>query len=79
MPSFGASQPLVQEMRWRQQDFEVTNVDDAMVELNNLLGDHPPTRGEVTVMTQRKLSALADEESHNCIFCDQLDDLHYHL
>ena len=52
-------------MRWRQQDFEVTNVDDAMVELNNLLGDLPLTRGEVTVMTQRRLSALVDEESHS--------------
>ena len=34
-------------------------------ELNNLLGDLPLTRGEVTVMTQRKLSALVDEESHS--------------
>ena len=65
LSSYGASQLLVQEMRWRQQDFEVTNVDDALAELNNLLGDLPLTRGEVTVMTQRKLSALVDEESHS--------------
>ena len=61
--SFGASQLLVQEMRWRQQDFNGTNVDSALEELNNLLGDHL-TQGEVTVMTQRKLSTLVDEESH---------------
>ena len=65
LSSYGASQLLVQEMRWRQQDFEVTNVDNAMAELNNLLGDLPLTRGEVTVMTQRKISALVDEESHS--------------
>ena len=62
--SFGASQLLVQEMRWRQQDFNGTNVDSALEELNNLLGDHL-TQGEVTVMTQRKLSTLVDEESHS--------------
>ena len=46
LSSYGASQLLVQEMRWRQQDFEVTNVDDALAELNNLLGDLPLTRRE---------------------------------
>ena len=64
LSSFGASQLLVQEMRWRQQDFNGTNVDSALEELNTLLGDHL-TQGEVTVMTQRKLSALVDEESHS--------------
>ena len=62
--SYGASQLLVQEMRWKQQDFNGTNVDSAMEELNSLLGDHL-TQGEVTVMTQRKISALVDEESHS--------------
>ena len=36
----------------------------ALEELNNLLGDHL-TQGEVTVLTQRKLSTLVDEESHS--------------
>ena len=62
--SFGATQFLVQEMRWRQEDFNGTNVDSALEELNNLLGDHL-TLGEVTVMIQRKLSILVDEESYS--------------
>ena len=33
LSSFGASQLLVQEMRWRQQDFKGTNVDFAMEEV----------------------------------------------
>ena len=54
LSSFGASQLLVQEMRWRQQDFNGTNVDSTMEELNSLLGDHL-TQGEVTVCQEREL------------------------